>query len=91
MDSSQLGFSYRRKRSDSAPRPLDITPGAAAEAILSVWRHRPHQAKFFICEHFGRCYDEIFSHSLHGSQVTLAAQSEPLPRPSRKQSRHLLR
>ena len=74
IDISQLGFSYRRKRSDSGLRPLDITSGVAAEAILSVWRHRPHQAKFFTREHFGRLYGEIFSHSLNGSQVILAVQ-----------------
>lgn len=74
IDISQLGFSYRRKRSDSVLRPLDITSGVAAEAILSVWRHRPHQAKFFTREHFGRLYGEIFSHSLNGSQVILAVQ-----------------
>jgi hypothetical protein len=74
MDISQFGFSYRRKRSDSGLRPLDITSGVAAEAILSVWRHRPHQAKFFTREHFGRLYGEIFSASLNGSQVILAVQ-----------------
>ncbi|MFN9621677.1 MAG: AIPR family protein [Cyanobacteriota bacterium] len=74
MDISQLGFSYRRKRSDSGLRPLDITSGVAAEAILSVWRHRPHQAKFFTREHFGRLYGEIFPASLNGSQVILAVQ-----------------
>lgn len=74
IDISQLGFSYRRKRSDSGLRPLDITSGVAAEAILSVWRHRPHQAKFFTREHFGRLYGEIFSHSLNGSQMILAVQ-----------------
>jgi hypothetical protein len=74
MDISQLGFSYRRKRSDSGIRPLDITSGVAAEAILSVWRYRPHQAKFFTREHFGRLYGEIFSRSLNGSQVILAVQ-----------------
>jgi len=74
MDISQLGFSYRRKRSDSWLRPLDITSGVAAEAILSVWRQRPHQAKFFTREHFGRLYGEIFSDSLNGSQVILAVQ-----------------
>lgn len=74
MDISQLGFSYRRKRSDSGLRPLDITSGVAAEAILSVWRHRPHQAKFFTREHFGKLYSEIFSPSLNGSQVVLAVQ-----------------
>lgn len=74
MDIAQLGFSYRRKRSESGLRPLDITSGVAAEAILSVWRNRPHQAKFFTREHFGKLYEEIFSSSLNGAQVVLAVQ-----------------
>jgi hypothetical protein len=74
MDISQLGFIYRRKRSDSGTKPIDITSGVAAESVLSVWRHRPHQAKFFTREHFGRLYNEIFSPNLNGSQVVLAVQ-----------------
>jgi len=74
MDISQLGFIYRRKRSDSGTKPIDITSGVAAEAVLSVWRQRPHQAKFFAREHFGRLYHEIFSPNLNGSQVVLAVQ-----------------
>ena len=74
MDIDQLGFSYRRKRSDSGTRAIDITSGVAAEAVLSVWRHRPHQAKFFTREHFGRLYGEIFSPRLNGAQVVLAVQ-----------------
>lgn len=74
MDISQLGFSYRRKRSDSGIKPLDITSCVAAEAILSVWRQRPHQAEFFTREHFGRLYSEIFSPDLNGAQVIIAVQ-----------------
>jgi len=74
MDIEQLGFAYRRKRSESGTRAVDITSGVAAEAVLSVWRHRPQQAKFFTREHFGRLYGEIFSPLLNGSQVVLAVQ-----------------
>jgi len=74
MDIQQLGFVYRRKRSDSGIRAIDITSGVAAEAVLSVWRHRPQQAKFFTRVHFGRLYGEIFSPQLNGSQVVLAVQ-----------------
>jgi hypothetical protein len=74
MDIEQLGFTYRPKRSDSGTRAIDITSGVAAEAVLSVWRHRPQQAKFFTREHFGRLYGEIFSPLLNGSQVVLAVQ-----------------
>ena len=72
MDIQQLGFNYRRKRSDSGTRSTDITSGVAAEAVLSVWQRKPHQAKFFIREHFGKLYDSIFTEQLNGSQVVLA-------------------
>ncbi len=72
LDIQQLGFHYRRKRSDNSTRATDITSGVAAEAVLSVWRKRPHQAKFFSREHFGKLYDVIFTDDLNGSQVILA-------------------
>jgi hypothetical protein len=73
LDIQQLGFSYRRKRIDVVgTRSSDITSGAAAEAILSVWRERPHQAKFLTREHFGKLYNQIFTEQLNGAQVILA-------------------
>jgi len=74
MDIQQLGFHYRRKRSDISTRPTDITSGVAAEAVLSVWREKPHQGKFFSREHFGKLYDSIFTDELNGSQVVIAVQ-----------------
>lgn len=74
MDIQQLGFHYRRKRSDIGTRPTDITSGVAAEAVLSVWREKPHQGKFFSREHFGKLYDSIFTDELNGSQVVIAVQ-----------------
>jgi len=67
-----LGFSYRPKRTDAASKPEAITSGTAAEAVLSVWRRRPHQAKFLAREHFGKLYDEIFTPTLNGAQVIAA-------------------
>ncbi|HET9646358.1 MAG TPA: AIPR family protein [Burkholderiaceae bacterium] len=67
-----LGFTYRRKRIDGSPRPSDITAGAAAEAILAVWRAAPHQAKFLTREHFGKLYGTVFPASVNGAQVVLA-------------------
>ncbi|MEI6427108.1 MAG: AIPR family protein [Pseudanabaena sp. ELA607] len=74
MDMQQLGFNYRRKRSDTNSRSTDITSGVAAEAVLSVWRRKPHQAKFFSREHFGKLYDSIFTEQLNGAQVIIAVQ-----------------
>ncbi|GAJ51028.1 AIPR family protein [Aeromonas salmonicida] len=68
-----LGYTYRRKRIDTASKPTDITTGAAAEAVLAVWRQAPHQAKFLIREHFGKLYDTIFSDSINGAQVIIAS------------------
>lgn len=67
-----LGYIYRRKRMDSAAKPNEITSGAAAEAILAVWRNAPHQAKFFTREHFGKLYKTIFSDQLNGAQTVTA-------------------
>lgn len=68
----ELGFIYRRKRMDGSPKPTDITAGAAAEALLAVWRCAPHQAKFLTREHFGKLYSQIFPAEVNGAQVVLA-------------------
>jgi hypothetical protein len=67
-----LGFSYRRKRTDTSTKANDITSGTAAEAVLAVWRHAPHQAKFFSREHFGKLYSQIFTDDLTGAQAIIA-------------------
>jgi len=69
----ELGYAYRRKRMETAAKPLDITAGAAAEAILAVWRQAPQQAKFLTREHFGKLYETIFTESLNGAQTVIAA------------------
>ncbi|MBF0317144.1 MAG: AIPR family protein [Nitrospirae bacterium] len=71
-DIAQLEFSYRRKRMDAQAKSTEITSSVAAEAILSVWRQKPHQAKFFTREHFGKLYNTIFTDDLTGVQVIIA-------------------
>lgn len=67
-----LGYTYHRKRKDTPVDPdKEITSGTVAEAVLSVWRKRPHQAKFFTREHFGKLYNEIFA-DLNGAQAVIA-------------------
>ena len=58
--------------SDATMKATDITSGVAAEALLAVWRHAPHQAKFFTREHFGKLYEKIFSKDLNGAQTVTA-------------------
>jgi hypothetical protein len=84
LDLEQLGFTYRRKRSHTSIRPTEITSSVAAVAVLAVWRHKPHQAKFFAREHFGKLYDVIFTQQLNGTQVAIAVQLYRLAENRRK-------
>ena len=67
-----LGFVYHRHRSEASLRPIDISSATAAVSVLSVWRERPHQAKFYGREHFGKLYDIIFKDDLNAAQVIIA-------------------
>jgi hypothetical protein len=68
----ELGYDYRRQRSSAPLTPKDISTGTAAEAVLSVWRRRPQQARFRSGEHFGKLYSDIFTPGLNAAQVVLA-------------------
>jgi hypothetical protein len=72
MSIKDLGFDYRRQRSDNALTTKDISVGIAAEAVLSVWRNRPQRAKFRQGELFDKSYEEIFTADLNAAQVVLA-------------------
>lgn len=67
-----LGYEYRRQRAAGTPTSQDITVGTAAEAVLSVWRRHPQQAKARASEHFGKLYEDIFTSDLTGAQVVTA-------------------
>ncbi len=69
---AELGYTYRRQRSEDSFKVTDVTSATAAEAVLSIWRRKPQQAKFMTREHFGRLYNEIFTANLNGAQVVLA-------------------
>ena len=68
-----LGFSYRPKREEHSVAAGEFTSALVAEAVLAVWRRRPHQAKFRRREHFGALYDTIFAPDLNGAQAIIAA------------------
>ena len=53
--------------------PDEFTSATVAEAVLAVWRQRPHQARFRTREHFGILYDTIFTRDLNGAQAVIAA------------------
>ena len=67
----QLGYTYKRHRDEAGVAASTVTSGGVAEAVLAVWRERPHQAKFRRREHFGKLYDTIFR-DLNAAQALLA-------------------
>ena len=68
-----LGFGYRPKREERSVAVGEFTSAVVAEAVLAVWRQRPHQAKFRRREHFGALYNTIFTDDLNGAQAVIAA------------------
>lgn len=68
-----LGYEYRAKREDAAVSSNEFTSATVAEAVLAVWRARPHQARFARREHFGALYETIFTRDLNGAQAVIAA------------------
>ncbi|WP_419165875.1 AIPR family protein [Candidatus Palauibacter sp.] len=68
-----LGYRYRTKREDRSVSSKDFTSAVVAEAVLAVWRERPHQARFLRREHFGALYNTIFTEDLNGAQAVAAA------------------
>ena len=67
----QLGFTYKRRREEGGNGAHVVTSSAVAEAVLAVWRERPHQAKFRRREHFGALYDTVFK-DLNAAQALSA-------------------
>ena len=72
MSMRDLGFEYRRQRSEGALGAKDVSVGTAAEAVLAVWREQPQRAKFRQGELFDRSYGMIFTKELTAAQVVIA-------------------
>ena len=68
-----LGYTYRAKREDRPVSSDEFTSAVIAEAVLAVWRRKPHQARFGSRQHFGALYDTIFTSNLNGAQAIVAA------------------
>jgi hypothetical protein len=72
---AELGYTYRRHRTDQGSNPVtDITSAAVAESVLAIWRRRPQELKFHSRDLFGRMYGEIFSPTLNATQAVIAVQ-----------------
>ncbi|MDR1242553.1 MAG: AIPR family protein [Deltaproteobacteria bacterium] len=66
-----LGYTYKRQREEGGSGSAVIASSIVAEAVLAIWRKKPHQAKFLRREHFGKLYNEIFS-GLNAAQAIMA-------------------
>lgn len=69
-----LGYTYLRKREQVGEGDETITPAEVAEAIMAVWRGKPHLARLQRSQFFGRLYSEIFRDDLTPAQVVLAVE-----------------
>jgi hypothetical protein len=70
---SELGYRYRAKREDGPVSSDEFTSAVVAEAVLAIWREKPHQARFRSRQHFGALYSTIFTAHLNGAQAIIAA------------------
>ena len=70
---AELGYRYRAKREDKPVASDEFTSAVIAEAVLAIWRRKPHQARFGGRQHFGALYDTIFTSHLNGAQAIVAA------------------
>ena len=67
----ELGFEFKRHREEGGVGPGTVTSATVAEAVLAIWRERPHQAKFRRREHFGKLYETIFK-DINAAQAVMA-------------------
>ncbi len=73
MALADLGVTYLRKR--GTPKgEVNITPEEAAEAVLAVWRRKPHLARTRSRDFFGSLYPTIFTEDLRASEVVVAVR-----------------
>lgn len=68
---AELGYTYKRQRDDTGSGANVITSSMVAEAVLAIWRQKPHQAKFLRGEHFGKLYHTIFD-NLNAAEAIIA-------------------
>jgi len=80
-----FGYTYKRQREEGSSGSQVIASSVAAEAVLAIWRRKPHQAKFMRREHFGKLYYDIFA-TVNAAQTLLAVQIFRLVENARKRS-----
>ncbi len=70
LDIKELGYNYKRKK-DAALTGDVIPSSVVAESVFTIWKRKPHLAKFKRNELFGKFYEEVFK-DLNAAQAVLA-------------------
>lgn len=71
-DIKGLGYNYRRKKDIASTNESIIPLSVAAQAIYSIWKGKPHIAKFKRKELFGSLYEEVYKPIPNAAQVIIA-------------------
>ena len=71
-DIKELGYNYRRKKDIASTSESIIPISVAAQAIYSIWKGKPHVAKFRRKELFGTLYDDVYRPIPNAAQVIIA-------------------
>jgi hypothetical protein len=71
-DIKELGYNYRRKKDIASTNESIIPLSVAAQAIYSIWKRKPHVAKFKRKELFGSLYDDVYRPIPNAAQVVVA-------------------
>jgi hypothetical protein len=70
QNAKELGYTYKRKK-DNQTSTDTIPSSVAAESVFSVWRKKPHLAKYKKAELFGQFYEDVFA-NLNAAQMIIA-------------------
>ncbi len=71
-DIKELGYNYRRKKDIASTSDSIIPLSVASQAIYSIWKDKPHVAKFKRKELFGSLYDDVYRPVPNAAQVVVA-------------------
>ncbi len=72
LDVKALGYTYEPKRGGARRMAGAIGSAEAAEAIMAVWRLRPHVARTAGMKLFDQYYSQVFTPTLTGAELVAA-------------------
>jgi len=72
LDVQALGYAYAPRRGGARRMAGSIGSAEAAEAIMAVWRQKPHVARTAGMKLFDQYYDQVFTPALTGAELVAA-------------------